>query len=1086
MKKSTRRLGQLLRPMLLLQLILLVASVPSLYASGIETVVAQSEDRIVTGTVVDEDGETLIGVSVIIKGTDRGVITDLDGRFSVRVHKGEHLLALSYIGMIPMDLDISDGRDDYRVVMKVDHKLLDEVVVTGYQTLSKERVTGSFATLDADDLQAKLQPDIISRVAGSVPGLQVDREGGLSIRGISTLSEGVRDPLIVVDGMPFEGSVSDLDPSLITKVTVLRDAAAASIYGARAANGVIVINTLEGGEGMTTIRYDGRVRLQGKPDYRSIDRLSTGELIDLQVEEFPYYPGTWEGQDHRRYMDPVTSALLQNKAGLLSAAELEGVLEGLRKLDHTQQLDDYYLRPAVRHQHTIALSGGTEKQSYMASVNYMGDYGNEKYSGEDRLGFSLKNTTKFLPWLTADVALHCTFDRSTADLGAGSFGSMLARPSYVMLFDDRGTPLPIYGDKSEEELLRLSSIRLLDEHYYPTLNLELEQRDLRDRNYRLVGGLHFGVTDDLSLDVRYQMEDETFVQREDYLHHSYFVATQVNNAALYDADADEITYNVPLGGQMSERRGDSRAWTFRTQVDYRHTFAEEHDLAALAGFEARDFLTTFTNTYYMGFDRDNLSYTPVDPFTLQEIKGTQALDGRYTWSFQGHNYIYHSDNRFVSFYANADYTYRNNLNLSGSIRIDQSNLFGTDPKYQYRPLWSLGASYDLSRTKALIDLPEIERLKLRATYGIGGNIPKEAGPYLILSSPSYDDYLGGMGSSIQAPPNKSLRWERTATTNVGVDFALRTHRISGSLDLYNKTSTDLLAQREIDPTLGHERVLLNYGAMYNRGVELMLKGDILRRGDFSWDATLVFSYNKNKLTRIENPHKTVRKYTQGGIYEEGKPASGLYSYRYAGLSHENGLPQYYDKEGSVVDFPTSLDDLVYEGTLVPPFTSSLSTSLHYGDLSLLVMLSHSGGNVMRAPAPHLYDYAPTSNVERDVLHRWQKPGDEQLSEVSPAIAHRTLDVNKDLHPWYTSDRFAMRADYLKLTTLTLSYSLPRTLLEPLGLRSASVTLQGDDLFLIPLNAEGLDPRTVASQGYGWGARVYKPVPTYNLGVSVTF
>ncbi|MDN4753707.1 SusC/RagA family TonB-linked outer membrane protein [Porphyromonadaceae bacterium W3.11] len=1053
------------------------------YATASE-ITQQDDERLISGVVVDAQKEKLPGVKINVKGTSRGGITDLDGNFNLRVKPNEKVLIFSFIGYKTVELDITKG-SIFEVVMYDDTKLLDEIVVTGYQTISKERATGSFALVNSDDIKSKLQTDILGRLEGQVPGLQRN-EKGFNIRGISTLN-GVATPLIVLDGLPYEGDIKNINPSTITKVTVLKDAAAASIYGARAANGVIVINTMDGSrDGKVHINYDGSIHLTRKPNYKSLNLLNTSELIDLQSSAFYLNQQNWSEVDKRYAMNPVEEALLMHKAGLLSQADLDNKLNHLKSLDNRDQLNEFFLQTGITHQHNVSVSGGNEKYRYSASLNYMGDRGTTQKNNSENIGVTLRNTMNFLPWLTADFSFSGSFDNSSSQFGGGSYLDFIYnRPSYDMLYDETGHPAYLRMEKSEEELNRLTSMGLLDEHYSPVLNRDKETSSKRTNYYRIQAGLNIKLIEDLDLDLRFQTEKSSYKFITNYANDSYHVANMINNAAQYDAEEKQINYNVPLGGQMAETRGDTNAFTFRPQLNFQKDL-NDHSITALMGFEIRATKETGTRSYYMGYDEYTLGFKPVNQLDISRISGTESLSGSFLWAAQKENYLYDYDDRFISLYANTSYTFQNKLNITGSIRVDQSNLFGTDPKYQYRPLWSLGASYDISREEFLDNVDWLDFLKLRFTYGIGGNIPKNVGPYLILNAPEYNPWIDDFGSNIKSPPNNRLRWEKTATTNVGIDFAVLNNRLSGSFDFYNKNTSDLLAYRDADPTLGHEQLMLNYGSMYNRGVELSLNGLIINNDNFSWNTIFGFSYNKNKLIDVDDSNKEILGYTNGRTISKGYPYSAVFSHRYAGLSKETGEPLYFNKDGEIVDEITDIEDLVYSGTTIAPYFSSLTNSFRFYNFDLSFMFTYRGGNVLRNEAAPYMGYAPSVNVNRDILNRWNKPGDELNANTTPALVGRALDTISEVHPWKTADIHVIKGDYFKLQTLSLSYNIDKDILAKLNMESMSVTFQADNIWIIPINKKNVNPEALSLVGYGWGQKGLPISPSFNVGISATF
>lgn len=1046
------------------------------------------QKRTITGLVTDDLNEPLISATVRIKGTDRGTITDTDGKFTLSLEATDKTLIISYIGMQTQEIALKGQMTHYNVQLRPDAEMLKEVVVTGYQTISKERATGSFAVVTPKALKGKLQTNIVARLEGQIAGM-VQQGNKLLVRGISTL-KGNTSPLIVVDGIPFEGEIESINPSLIENVTVLKDAAAASIYGARSANGVIVITTKSGTrDNKTTVQYDGSIRFRPRPDMDYLNLVNSEEMVKLQQIGFAH---TTPNVNTRFSMNPVYELLYNHSKKQITDAELAAGLAKYSALDNRQQLKDFYSRTGILHQHNLSVSGGNNTNRYIASVDYQSNRGNERYASDEKIGFNLRNTSKFFEWMTADLAVSGSFSKSESDLGINSYRSFyVGQPSYYMLRDTDGNPLNILLNKSETELERLRSIGLNDETYSPITNRGKEVSTSNTDYYRIQFGLDFKLMEGLNLNLKYQTERTASKTRDLYDRSSYAVRSMVNNAAQYNSDTKDITYNVPLGGQLREIRGDNSSYTLRAQLNFlKHL--DKHYITALAGAERRQVKRSYTQNYYMGYDDNSLGYAPVNARTLYDLTGTESLGGNFSWNYTDENRLYSKEDRYVSFYGNASYTYDYRYNLTGSIRMDQSNLFGTDPKYQYRPLWSVGASWYMKEEPFMKKVTWVDLLNIRLTYGIRGNVPKDAGPFLTLYAPKNSHWVPDFGSSIKNPPNSSLRWEKTKTTNIGIDFQLFGQRLQGSIDYYYKYTTDLLALRNADPTLGHDQLILNYGRMSNKGIELTLGGRI-DFGELKWLPSMTYSYNKNKLLNVEESDVTPFNRTQGNASVEGYPMGALFHYRFAGLNNK-GLPLFYTKTGKANETDpdnkvrniTSINDLAYAGTTIAPHAASLTNRFMYKNFELSFMFVYYGGHVMRGVGTTFGPGYLTENPTREMLNLWQKAGDEANPETVPGFIDASVSPDKHLHPWMASDRHTVKADYAKLRELSLSYSFDKKLISKLKMESCVLTLQLQNLWTWKANKHGYDPEAMGTYAYGWGVRQLPSPTTCTLGVSINF
>ncbi len=1038
----------------------------------------QEEKISMFGKIIDKSGLPIPGASVFVKGTQNGMSTDIDGKFEITSLSTNRPLVVSFIGMQTREIPFKQG--EFNIVLQEDKQVLDEVVVTGYQTISKERATGSFTVVTPNKLKDNLEPNILSRLEGKVAGL-VNYKGNISIRGVSTL-RGVRAPLLVVDGLPFEGQLENINPAIIKNITVLKDAAAASIYGARAANGVIVISTKKGTtDGKVHIAYDGGIRFTPKYDIGSLNLMNTRELIDFMKYQMKFSQADYNSIDKRYALDPVEELLLKKKAGLLTEQQLETGLDIYRNLDNRKQIEDFYLRTGVLHHHNLSLSGGTAKNRYFASFNYKENTPNSKaYNGQD-IGFTLRDNVKFLDWLEGDFIVAGNFSKNDKDNGIGSANRFfIGRPSYIMLRDANGNPLAISQQKSALEIERLKNLGLKDETYSPITNKGKETEDFQEDYLRVNLGLNAKIMEGLNLRLMYQAEKASNKTKNLLAKDSYSVHNMINDAAqLKDG---ELVLNVPEGGQLRESRGDNFSYTLRTQLDFTKEF-EKHYITAIAGAERRQTKSSSTSIHLLGYDDSSLAYTPVNPLLLNKILGTQSLKGYFMKSIG--NSVYQAEDRFVSFYSNASYSYNDKYGITGSIRIDESNLFGTDPKYRYRPLWSVGGSWTIHKEDFMKDIAWVDMLKLRATYGIGGNIPKGASPFLTLSAPGYSYWAEDMESSIKTPPNKALRWEKTATTNFGVDFSLFNYKLNGSIEVYKKHTTDLLANRKADPTLGWDELLLNYGAMENKGIEIALNSQ-LKFGDLYWAPALNFSYNKNKVLEVEYKPTTVHDHISHDVTTAGYPMGTIFSVRYAGLSEKDGSPLYYTAKGEKVSVITSIDDIVLSGTRVPKYVASLSNSLSYKNIDLSFLFTYYGGHVMRGEKAPYLSYGISTNTNREILNIWKKPGDEKDPDTAPAIAGKRIDYNPSTIQWYLTDDNVVKADYVKLQNLAVGYTLTKELLPKLPIESLRVSLQIQNVFTWAANDKGFNPEAMKTFGYGYGARTIEAPAIYTVGLSIKF
>lgn len=1049
----------------------------------------QTDEKItVKGVISDENGEPLPGAYVMLKSNKKlGTAADEDGVFELEVpgqSVGKDALLVSFVGMKGAEIKL-DKKGGYMITMSPEAMEIDKLVVTGYQTLSKERTAGSFAVISQKDIEDKLQLDILSRLHGSVAGLT--RYGGdnIQIRGVSTIT-GVSAPLYVVDGSPYEGDVKDIHPSEIVNVTVLKDATAASIYGARSANGVIVITTRNGAAGPTKVSYNGSVMLKPLYDTDYNNLMNSREFVDFQEKLFNINPGT---NQKGYYMNEVRAALFAHKEGTITTQEKDRILNMYRNRDRKEQTMDLFIRtPAINHQHNLGITGGSEKYNYALSLNFNQNLPYEKNTSTERVGFNLKNNLNFNKWFKANIGIMGTLSHSDYTNGYTGQGHITGqgKASYLLYYDEQGNELPWLMQKDRAEMDRLNTLGLLDESYYPLREVEKARLEQRDNYINFNINLNFKIIEGLTLDVRYQKDFGNNYFKQFHSKDAYRVRNMINNATqIMDG---EIIKNIPDGGQVEESRFERGAYTMRAQLNFTRVIKDKHLISVIAGAERRKVKSSGTSEFKVGYDDQSLAYKVIDEKMLgSQLKGTESLTGTFdyasvlsSWGISpGFKY---TEDRYVSFYGNASYTFNNRATVTASIRMDQSNLFGTDPKYQYRPLWSVGGQYVIMQNKNWLD-----RLVGRLTYGINGNIPKQGGPYLTVRSGGINSWINDYQSNIVFPPNSGLRWEKTRVLNIAVDFDLFGSRLNGSIEFYNKSTTDLLYNKMFDPTYGWNSVMVNYGDMYNRGIEISLNSRNIAKKDFTWNTTFNFSYNKNKITKIEESKTNAIDYIRGAQIREGKPLNSLYSVRWAGLSEKDGSPQAYTKDGKIVNSFAALtsEDLVYSGMTTPPYAAFLTNQFKYKNLGLSLMFSYYGGHVMRGVyGNYLINTGYSANQDRLTGNFWEKPGDEKDPSKAPAFKMNASTNMQNL--WKAADKHIQRGDYIKLDEIILDYSLPQSLLQKTFLKQVKVVFQVQNVWKWVANDMGLDPEAWKGTSLGESKRGNKIPAIYTFGLSVNF
>jgi TonB-linked SusC/RagA family outer membrane protein len=1068
------------------------------------TIVIEKESEIsrviqgeITGKVTDENNTPLVGVTVLVKGTKKGVITDFDGKYIINTLKTSDILIFSSMGFQEKEIKVGKKRV-INVVLKQSSNELDEIVISGkrvnsgYQVLSKAKSIGAYVVVSSKEIETKVQTNILERLEGTVSGLSLFR-GVPVVRGISTLN-GETYPLIVLDGVPYEGSLESIHPNDIENVTVLKDATAASIYGVRSANGVIVVTSKKGLVGKPRFSYTSTIQATDLPDRSYENLMSSSEFIDYQQYIFDetYEPGTRYDIRTPTPLDEVNKLLYAHAQGTISESFLNSELTRLKSLDGYTQIEDELLNARFTQQHNFSVRGGSEAHQYSISLNFTSIGSYEKDNSVDRVGINAKNYFKFNDWLKTDIGVIANYSSSDNYTGISGVALLNSSLPYQMLKDEDGNPNQWERYKSFYEVERLKELGLQDESYFPLNEKNTVQVINKNPSAIINIGAKVNLTKSLSLDFRAQTEMGKSSSRALSTIENHDIRSLLNNSSAVSNGS--ITNYIPIGGRIVDSYTDRRSYTLRGQLNYAKLFSNKHDVKVLLGAEKRKSTSNGYGYLGYGYDENNLSTGNVlrEYPTRSWINGTQSLSGLYNFSNQPVGTV--NDDRYISLYGNASYMFDDKLGFNVNARIDQSNLFGTNPKYKYRPLWSVGANYiiDVESTSWL------DKLKIRATHGISGNVYNGSSPELIVAYSGGPSYLSGEDySTISSPPNESLRWEKTNITNLGIDYQMFSNRISGSFEWYNKSTVDIIGVIPSDPILGWPNLPRNYASMYNRGIELQIKSQNIVGENFSWRSNFIFNYNNNQITDIndigettssDNPSEVT---TTDYLYGEnenikGKPRNSLYAIRYAGLNDE-GQPTAYKLDGTIVDSRNDLDpeDLVFSGTYDPPYHLSLSNDITFKQFDLSFLIIYYGGHVQRDVASGYYPIYSSpddlsTNLDKMVGNYWQEPGDE--ADIYKFPVNRTSIKSAVTNIWKYGDIHVQKADYVKLRNVSLTYNLPKPFLDKANISRLNFVFDVRNPLSWFANKNNLDPEAWTGQS----SRGTAVMPTYTFGINLNF
>lgn len=1041
----------------------------------------------ITGIVSDDQGVSLPGATVRINGQDKGTITDIDGKYSIKVSEGDILL-YSYVGMKPTRVTVKNNKP-INASLSQNTEDLGEVVVTGYQTISKERATGSFDIVKSDIISNRSVSNLSNALEGVVAGVQgkTKEDGSVDflIRGAGSLYAN-RKPLIVVNGFPVQDDFTNINPNDVESITVLKDAAAASIWGARSANGVIVITTKQAkNKDKINVNINSFVKISEKTNLdqvftnaSSADHIRYEQLAFDNGWMFNEYSGSFN--DVRKSLTLAQEQLFAYRNGQITKEQMNSELSRLSGIDNRQQLRDELFRNEVLQQYNISISRGGDRSQNYVSFLYENDLGGMKGNSYDRWMVNLNNKFNLTKWLTAN--LDATIQQRSDTRNGATLSEISELSPYELLLNENGsyaTNLKIYN---REQMATLPMNQFVYNDWSYNLLRETRSRELNTKQlrFRIQAGLNFKLYEGLTFDTKFQYEDGRTNASILYGENSFYTRNQVNFYSEYDQVNNKIGNKyLPKGAIFDREDARNYSYVFRNQLSYKKTFHEKHDLSALIGTEISNYYLD-ENVYQTvyGFDpKRNTSSFP----QLGYNKVKNFVNDTYNTTIPGATAaIKYRNDRYASFYGNVGYNYDNRYGASFSIRSDASNLITDDPRYRWAPLWSLGGMWNIAEEDFMKDISRVNRLTARLTYGKNGNVEKSTSPKPLISmSSSPSSTTETITGSVADYGNPNLRWEVTKTVNVGVDYGLFNNKLTGKLDFYNKKGTDIIGLVEIAGANGTKKQKFNNAAILNRGFEFEV-GTNQVFGKVAWTSNATYAYNKNKVLSLYSP--SVLAYDLfDGAFVEGAPIGSVYSYTYLGMI--DGVPYVtgIDRE------PTSMNDLTthntgkgleflnFEGTNIPPHTFGWNNSFMWNNFDMSILFVGEFGAKLRMPT---FNYASVGSSKSTI--------NKFVADVfagSNNVPGFPLPNEGSYYRWsrYYPNLNTMieSASYISCKEINLGYSLPAVALRKMHISKLRFFAQIKDLGMIwTANSEGYDPN--------WMPGTNRPNTTYTLGFNLQF
>lgn len=1048
--------------------------------------------RVITGVVVEADSnnDPLPGatVSVSVPGSkaQAGAVTDYEGRFKLEVGAKVTSFTVRYLGYQTEEVRLVDGQTHYNIQLKPNARTVNEVVVTGYQKIDRRKLTAAVTKVDISTEKVGAVKSIDQALSGQIAGLAAVASSGapgapvkIRIRGTASLN-GSQEPLWVLDGMPLEGtdipsmddlkdidniyqtSIAGINPADIDNITVLKDAAATAIYGARAANGVIVITTKRGREGQPAVTYSAKLTYSPRTNLSRLNMLTADEKVNLELE---LLKGNYTYREGKGGVAQILNALGETaayKAGGFSAlsADAQNQINALRNIN--TNWNEILFRPVINQEHNISLAGGSERADYYTSLGYYDEMGTVRGVSNSRFNVTLKTNYRVNKMLK---------------LGASMFANRRKQRSY--LTDTNGFTNPVYYSRLAnpyfEPFAADGSYRYdtnIQGREDSSLDFNIFEERANTSNNRTDHSLMLILDAELKLSSSLKLTTQFGYQQDGYSLDRYagentYAMRKEKLFATYTYPDGKRTF-LPTGGMHKQTEAHSSQWTWKAMAEYAHRFNKVHDLEVMAGTEVRRLKSSSLYSAAYGYDARTLTTQPV-LFPTEDL-GRQYPLHRETFQ----------ENAYVSWFATGSYTLMARYTLGASVRWDGSDVFGVAKKYRFLPLYSVSGLWRVSNEPFLRNSSAakwMDNLALRLSYGLQGNIDKNTSPYLIGTFNRTTVLPGNVETVITAEtaPNPNLRWEKTSNVNLGLDLSLLDNAINISADYYYRKSTDLIGTRMLPLETGFSSTIINWASMQNEGLEVALTTRNIRTKHFTWHTNLNLGFNSNRVLR-----ETV---AENSTYpgREGYPVGAIFAYRTAGLDSD-GYPLFLTNDGQKVNAQQLLKlnshgastltaeqqraQYQYMGTIDPKVSGGFINTFDYKDWQLGVnFIFNLGMKVRVQPSYSPANYDRGLNTNRDILQRWT------TSNASGAFA--TLMTSGTRAPEYIRysefnlysmlDTWVRNNSYCRLQSLRLAYKLPKTWLSKVGIRTASLSAEARNLFVVASNYDNyLDPETMGN------------------------
>lgn len=1024
------------------------------------------------GRILDCNTHIPLQGALIVDNTGFSVKSDDKGYFQIPFTSDKQHISISFLGyqtksfylkdITPLDIELCP------VITTIDSIYIS----TGYQYLPKDRATGSYAFLDKKKLNISPSNNILDRLEGLISGLDFDRrmdgsvygtesslinngkQVDISIRGLSTINSNSA-PLIVIDNFPYEGDLSAINPNDVESVSVLKDAAATSIWGARAGNGVIVITTRKG-------HYDSKIHIDfntnaytaKRPNlFSSKKSLASYDFLKLEKELFDR--GFYNTSSN--FVLPH-SPFIEFLSKLPNDQEIELKIKDWSAYNIKEDLSSYFYRNTVGIGHQISLTAGSEKMKYLLSAYYDTEKSENIGNSYSRKGF--RSHADFRPTSTIDVYIDINYMNNPAKSNAMSMVDLLQTGKteiypYARLIDDFGNALPILKNYRSNIIDNAEDIGLLPWTYIPLFEQSLNDNSRKRQEIRLNSGLSYNLLKFMQFQTHIMWQKDDNRQEEYNAPESYYVRDMVNQFTQEDG-----THIFPLGGQLNVNNNNRSAWAWRVGANMNKVWGN-HGFDAVIGYEIREDRRRGDGYKLFGYDKGNLTHSQRLDFSGQYITHPQGVKRRLPVNSNMQSDLI---DRFISQYFNFSYHYKSKYIVSGSMRKDASNLFGVRSNQKFVPLWSVGGKWKW--VENLNGTSWLDQLSIRGSYGVSGNLNRRATSYPVLSY-STSLLLGLPAAMVQTPANPNLRWEQVSQLNFAIEAGMFDKNLLGVLEVFQKSGRDLMGDVYLDPTIGFFKgvnpiATMNYADMQTKGVDLSLSyKHKLRR--FEWQSSFLLSYITDKVTNYEEEEGNLLFFaTEASPARKGYPRYGMYSYPWEGLDSETGAPLVKvndEKSENYAEFfrNITINDMIYHGPQNPPLFGSWQNSFKFKGIILGLNLIYKFGHHFRRSSINYYSLFNSWSGHRDYEKRWQNPGDEKKTNV-PSIDYNFSTSNQRSSVYLYSPALVERGDHLRLKNIHVEYQISDRFTKVIGLKQLSFKFFMNNVGIIwRANKKQLDP-----------------------------